>query len=80
MSEQLRWAAAMLGMGMAEQTQTAGDVIKPSGKHTGKWDRTYVKGQNGFKSFKQDSNKWSQFIYNGVFVFKFQVLKVSFSI
>lgn len=78
MSEQLRRAAAMLGMGMAEQT--AANMIKPAGKHTGKWDRTYVKGQSGFKSSKQDSNKWGQFIYNGVFVFKFQVLKVSFSI
>lgn len=78
MSEQLRRAAAMLGMRMAEQT--AANMIKPSGKYTGKWDRTYMNRQNGFKSSKQESNKWSQFIYNGVFVFKFQVLKVSFSI
>lgn len=72
--DKCEWAATLgscyVGYGVAEQT--AGNMIPALWeKYPGKWDRTHVKGQNGFKSFEQESNKGSQFIYNGVFVFKF---------
>lgn len=75
MNEHLSWAAAMLGIRIVTKSQETFSL--PSGNCTGKWDRTYMKEQNSLRSFQEESNKCSQLITTGAFVFKFQMLTIS---